>query len=187
MGANVVAMIARLDAFWQVWFALDRITASGIASSLVLVSYTKYTVLYSHTHTHKHKSICPHTCFHAVKLHFNCMSSWQAPWLGGPLLVRYSSRLKWDEAVWRKDTLHIHRERNTLHLSSLFFLLHLTSPCDSLSWAGSQAKGSIRVGWNHSMRCVRVCVWLYIYSCWCSASCVYEEIFHYIIDGGVVR
>ena len=95
-GANAVAMAARLDAFWQVWFALDRNMAAGPRISptppththIVLVSYTIYTVSYSraHTHTHTHTHTCTHPYAHtlaphAAKLHFNWRSfpGWEAP------------------------------------------------------------------------------------------------------------
>ena len=42
-------------------------------------------------------------------------------------------------------------ERETLHPHTLACSLHLTSPRDSLSWAGSQAKGSIG-GWMESQK-----------------------------------
>lgn len=80
------------------------------------LSYCIDTLTFTHWHTdtqtHSHISICPHTCFHAVKLHFNCMSSWRASRLRGPLLVRYSSRLEWDEAVWRTESLRAHTEQH---------------------------------------------------------------------------
>lgn len=130
---------------WQVWFALDRNTATGLASPRVLVSSTVYKpVIFTHTHTY------PYALHMQLNYILTVWARGELPGCEAPCWPLCSSRLKWDEAVWGTETVQIHVELNILHLS-LFFLSSVDSPLtphDSLSYAGSQAKSSLKIGWN---------------------------------------
>lgn len=103
---------------WQVWFALDRNTATGLASPRVLVSSTVYKpVIFTHTHTY------PYALHMQLNYILTVWARGELPGCKAPCWPLCSSRLKWDEAVWGTETVQIHVELNILHLSLFFSLL----------------------------------------------------------------